>query len=96
MIRDSRNTLTSYLLFLYGIALLPLFLICFKSGASEVSIITIIGFAILAALTTSMLFSNLSTGWRYGKRTLIYWLVLTLINLFIWLMMCDGTFILRD
>ena len=96
MNKDTRNTITAYLLFVYGCIFLPVFLISFKSGASEINLVTVIGFAGITSLITGVLFYNLKMKMRYRLRLLIYFTFITVVNFFLWLVICEGSFILRD
>ncbi|HKR04183.1 MAG TPA: hypothetical protein VJY62_06050 [Bacteroidia bacterium] len=96
MRKDTRNTITAYLLCIYGIVFIPVFLISFKSAAYGVNLFVVIGFSVITSFTGSMLFYNLKLNMNYRKRVFIYWSLLTLANLFCWIFICDGTFIVRE
>ena len=95
MNKDTRNTITAYVLFIYGCIILPLFLISFKSEVYEVNLIVVMAFTLIVALIASMLYYNLKIKMRFPYRTFIYWGLITVINVFIWLVICNGTFIFR-
>jgi hypothetical protein len=48
------------------------------------------------SLIISMLFYNLKMTLRFPFRLLVYWLLITAINMFIWLFICEGTFIMKE
>ncbi|MEP7170396.1 MAG: hypothetical protein ABI855_13580 [Bacteroidota bacterium] len=96
MNKDIRNTITAYLLCIYGIIFIPVFLISFQSAAYGVNLLVVLGFSAVVAFADSMLFYNLKLNMHYRVRVFIYWSLLTLANMFIWLVICDGTFIVRD
>jgi hypothetical protein len=56
----------------------------------------VIGFSVIASFSTSMLFYHVNLNMHFRKRVFIYWSLVTLVNLFIWIVICDGTFIVRD
>jgi hypothetical protein len=96
MRKDTRNTLTAYLLFIYGIIIIPALLISFKSKAYGVNLFVIYGCSFIAAFAGSMLFYNLKVNISYRPRIFMFWSLLTLVNIFIWIVICEGTFIIRD
>jgi hypothetical protein len=96
MRKDTRNTLTAYLLFIYGAFLIPAFLFILKSKAYAANLLAVFGFALIVAFTCSMLFYNFKTNVRFARRLFIYWSLLTIILLFIWMMICEGTFIIKE
>jgi hypothetical protein len=96
MRKDTRNTLTAYLLFIYGIIIIPVLLLSFKSKAYGVNLFVVLGFSSITAFTGSMLFYNFKVNMHYRSRIFIYWSLITLVNLFIWIAACEGTFISRE
>ncbi|MCC6385416.1 MAG: hypothetical protein LC117_07795 [Bacteroidia bacterium] len=94
--KDTRNTIAAFLLFIYGCLLLPVLLISFKSAAYGVNLIFVLGFACFLSLAVSVLFYNLKITMRFTSRIIIYWLIITGIIFFIWLIICEGTFIIKE
>ena len=94
--RDTRNTIASYILFFTGCIIMPLFLISFESAAYGVNLIAVMFLVVVAALATSALFYNLKTQMHFAPRFAIYFLLLCAINIFIWMVICDGTFRFRE
>jgi heme O synthase-like polyprenyltransferase len=96
MRKETRNTLTAYLLFIYGTILLPVFLFIFKSKAYAANLLAVFGFALIISFACSMLFYNFKTKVRFSRRLFVYWSLLTLILLIIWMVICEGTFIIKE
>ena len=94
--KDKRDTIAAYLLFIFGCMLMPLLLISFQSAAYGVNLIPLMTFVFISSLVTSMLFYNLKVQVHFRTRFIIYWILITSINLFLWLVICDGTFIFKD
>jgi len=96
MTKETRNTITAYLLCIYGIIFTPVFLISFKSAAYGVNLFVVIGCSVVASFSISMLFYHVNLNMHFRKRVFIFWSLVTLTNLFIWIVICDGTFIVRE
>ncbi|MFI5218824.1 MAG: hypothetical protein ACHQNT_04985 [Bacteroidia bacterium] len=96
MDKDTRNTVTAYLLFVYGCIIIPVFLISFESGAYGVNLIPVLAFTVIISLISGMLFYNLKIQMRYNFRIFMYLCFITAVNIFTWFMICDGTFIFRE
>lgn len=94
--RDKRNMIAAYFLLIYGCILIPAFLVSFKHDAFGINIFAVVLMAAIFSLVVSMLFYNLKMTLRFPFRLFVYWLIVTGINIFIWLAICDGTFYLKE
>ncbi len=94
--KDIRNIVAAFLLFIYGSVLIPTFLISFQSGAHGINLIPIMIFVLLFAFGAAILFYYFKIKIRFPFRMLIYILLLSGINMILWVTICEGTFIFRD
>jgi hypothetical protein len=94
--RDKRNMIAAYFLLVYGCLLIPVFLVSFKHDAYGMNLFALILLSAVFSLIISMLFYNLKMTLRFPFRLFVYWLIITGINVFIWLVICEGTFMLKE
>ncbi len=94
--REKRNTIAAFLLFIYGCILIPAMLVRFEHEAYEINLISALILTSLLSLINSMIFYNVRLSLRFPFRLLFYWMLLTGVNLLIWLYLFNGTFILKD
>jgi hypothetical protein len=94
--RDKRNMIAAYFLLIYGCLLIPAFLVSFIRHGYGVNLFAVLMMSVAFSLIISMLFYNLKMTLRFPFRLLVYWLLITAINMFIWLFICEGTFIMKE
>ncbi|MBL7928829.1 MAG: hypothetical protein JNL47_05065 [Bacteroidia bacterium] len=94
--RDKRNMIAAYFLLIYGCILIPACLVSFRHDAFAVNVFAVILMSAVFSLIISMLFYNLKMTLRFPFRLFVYWLIITGINVFIWLAICEGTFYLKE
>jgi len=88
--------IAAYFLLIYGCILIPACLVSFRHDAFAVNVFAVILMSAVFSLIISMLFYNLKMTLRFPFRLFVYWLIITGINVFIWLAICEGTFYLKE
>lgn len=90
--REGRNTKFAYVLFFYGIVFIPIMLMNFKHGTRGGENIPAYIFSGIFSLLCAFLVYSLRIKLKFSSRFIILMLIITAINIFIWIVLCDGTF----
>lgn len=91
--REIRYTRASYFLFVWGILFIPFFVVNFVHETDSIMAFVFSG---LTALIIAVLFNVIRTKMSFGMKFFIFFLVLSALNLLIWLTFCEGTFIYKS
>lgn len=90
--REGRNTKFAYILFFYGIVFIPFMLINFRHGTRGPENFPAYIFSGLFSLVCAILLYSLHLKIKFNSRFLLFMLFITIINIFIWIVLCEGTF----
>lgn len=90
--REGRNTKYAYILFFYGIVFIPVMLMNFRHGTRGPENFPAYIFSGLFSLICAILLYSLRVKIKFSSRFLLFMIVITAINIFIWLVLCEGTF----
>lgn len=94
--REGRNTRFAYGLFFYGIIFIPIMVMVFRHGTRGAENFPAYIFSGLVSLICAILLYTMHTRLRFNVKFVLLLVILTLLNIFIWVMLCDGTFIYKE
>jgi hypothetical protein len=94
--REARYTKYSYIIFIYGIIFIPLMVMNFYHGTRGTENIPAYIFSTLFSVLVAVLLYSVRIRMNFTLKFLLFFIAITIINLFIWSVFCDGTFIYRD
>ncbi len=95
MSRTTRNNLVSYVLFIYGCLLQLLLIITLESDPTQSSYFISIILGTGAAMLAAMFGGTFALGLHFVQRNILIWLLLTIAEITIWYLVCEGTFQLK-
>ncbi|MBL7914196.1 MAG: hypothetical protein JNL49_04050 [Bacteroidia bacterium] len=95
MSRTTRNNLASYVLFIYGCLLQLLLIITLESEPTKTSYFISILLGAGAAMLAAMFGGTYTIGMHFLKRNVILFILLTIAEISIWYLVCEGTFELK-
>lgn len=95
MSRTTRNNLASYTLFIYGCLLQLLLIITLESDPTQTSYFISILLGVGAAMLAAMFGGTYTIGIHFVKRNVILVILLTITEIAIWYLVCEGTFELK-
>ena len=95
MSRTTRNNLASYALFIYGCLLQLLLIITLESDPTKTSYFISILLGVGAAMLAAMFGGTYTIGIHFVKRNVILVILLTITEIAIWYLVCEGTFELK-
>ena len=94
--REGRNTRFAYVLFFYGIIFIPIMVMIFRHGTRGAENFPAYIFSGLFSLICAILLYTMHTRLKFNVKFALLMLVLTILNIFIWIVLCDGTFIFKE
>lgn len=94
--RESRYTKYSYIIFIWGIIFIPLMVMNFVHGTLGAENFPAYIFSGLFSVLVAVLLYTVRIRMNFTLKFWLFFISITIINVFIWTVLCDGTFIYRD
>jgi hypothetical protein len=95
MRRSVRNTIASYGLLVYGCLLMLVLIISFESEPTGLSYAITILLGIATSFFASFLSGSYDIGIHFWTRLIALFILLTLAQIAIWYLVCEGSFVLK-
>lgn len=95
MSRTTRNNFASYMLFIYGCLLQLLLIITLESEPTETSYFISISLGSGTAFLAAMFCGTYAIGMHFFQRNMLLWILLTMAEITIWYLVCEGSFELK-
>lgn len=92
MHRSTRNTLASYALFIYGCLLMLGLIISLESDPTKISYPVSIVLGLITSFLAAVLTGSYEIGLHFKTRTILLFIILTLTQITIWYLICEGSF----
>jgi uncharacterized membrane protein len=89
--RESRYSKYSYIIFFYGIVFIPIMVINFRHGTRGMENLPGYIFSGLFSFLCAVLLYTMRTRLKFIAKIILFMVILTVINFFIWFILCEGT-----